>query len=187
MEEPRDSEDESLGRKRKSVRCIGVLPPRGTIGVVYPRLIECTTDFKIGIGSYCTVSIKVNNVKEGKSVCVIPGKHSDLLGILHPYSPNQVTDGYIYLDLENTSFIDREIKTGGFISEIEGQDLEEEATKIRGLLMCDNCIMEVRKKDGSTGRCINCAAIRELKPGDGFPPSLIRSVRYGKGYAKTLK
>ena len=118
MEAPRDYGDESLGRQKKSVRCIGVLPPRGMMGVAYPRLIECTTDFKIGIGSYCTVSIKAFNVKEGKSVCVIPGKHSELLGILHPYSTMQVTDGYIYLDLENMSFAEREIKAREAIAEI---------------------------------------------------------------------
>ena len=187
MEAPRDCENESLGRQKKSIRCIGVVPPRGLMGVVYPRLLECTSDVKIGVGAHCTVSIKVNNVQEGTTVCVVPGKHSDLLGILHPYSTTQVTDGYIYLELENTSFIEREVKAGGFIGEIEPQIWEDEGPKIHGLLMCDNCIVEVRKKDGSTRRCINFAAIKELQPGDGFPPSLIRSVRYGKGYAKTLK
>ena len=183
MEEPRDSEDESLERKRRSVRCIGVLPPLGTIGVVCPRLIECTTDFKIGIGSYCTVSVKVNNVKEGTSVCVIPGQQSELVGVIPPYSPVQVTDGYIYLDLENMSFAEREIKAGEVIGEIGRQNLGSgkqdedrplvlaETKTIGGLWVCDNCIVEVRKKDGSTRRCINLAAIKELEQSDGFPPS----------------
>ena len=100
MEEFRKFQYEYLRRKGREIPCVGELASQ--------RSYVSSNGFKIPPRAFETVSIKVNNRKNGESVWVIPG--TELVGLLPPEQLAQVIEGYIYLNMRNWSYVSQEIK-----------------------------------------------------------------------------